>query len=82
MTDISTYDKRRKTARALYQQYGKPLEREHKGEYLAISIGGKIVLGKTLSEVVANALSQFGKGNFIFKIGNQAVGSFRWATSS
>jgi hypothetical protein len=82
MTDVSTYDDRRKTARELYEQFGKPLEREHKGEYLAISTAGKTVLGKSLSEVVTNALSQFGKGNFIFKIGNRAVGSFRWATSS
>lgn len=82
MTDSLTYEDRRKTARELYDQYGKPLESEHKGEYLAISTSGKTVVGKSLSQVVANALSQFGKGNFIFKIGNRAVGSFRWATSS
>jgi hypothetical protein len=68
--------------RVTSHQDGKPLEAEHKGEYLAISTSGKTVLGKSLSEVVANALSYFGKGNFIFKIGNRAVGSFRWATSS
>ncbi len=82
MTVIATYEDRRKTAQALYEQYGKPLEAEHKGEYLAISTNGKTVIGKTLSQVVADALSQFGKWNFIFKIGNRAVGSFRWATSS
>jgi hypothetical protein len=79
---VSTYEYRRKTARELYEQYGKPLEAEHKGEYLAISASGKTVLGKSLSQVVTDALAQFGKGNFIFKIGNRAVGSFRWATSS
>ncbi len=82
MTVIATYEDRRKTARVLYEQYGKPLEAEHKGEYLAISTSGKTVIGKSLSQVVRDALSQFGKGNFIFKIGNRAVGSFRWATSS
>ncbi len=77
MTVIATYEDRRKTARVLYEQYGKPLEAEHKGEYLAISANGKTVIGKSLSQVVADALSQFGKGNFIFKIGHRAVGSFR-----
>ncbi len=77
MTVIATYEDRRKTAQILYEQYGKPLEAEHKGDYLAISINGKTVIGKSLSQVVADALSQFGKGNFIFKIGNRAVGSFR-----
>jgi hypothetical protein len=32
MTIISSYEDRRKTARALYEQYGKPLEADHKGE--------------------------------------------------
>ncbi len=82
MTVIETYEDHRKTARVLYEQYDKPLEAEHKGEYLAISTNGKTVIGKSLSQVVADSLSQFDKGNFIFKIGNRAVGSFRWAKSS
>ncbi len=82
MTVIETYEDHRKTARVLYEQYGKPLEAEHKGEYLAISTNGKTVIGKSLSQVAEDTLSQFGKGKFIFKIGNRAVGSCRWATSS
>jgi len=77
MTVVSQYDDRRKTARALYEQYGKTLEAEHNGEYVAISTSGKTILGKSLKEVVTNALAQFGKGNFVFKIGSRAVGSFR-----
>jgi hypothetical protein len=45
---VSTYEDRRRTARELYEQYGKPLETEHKGEYLAISNNGKTVIGKNL----------------------------------
>jgi hypothetical protein len=77
MTDVSPYDDRRKTARALYEHYGKPLEAEHRGEYVAISARGKTIVGKNLTEVVTNALKHFGKGNFVFKIGSRAVGAFR-----
>jgi hypothetical protein len=77
MTVISQYDDRHKTARALYDQYGKPLEAAHKGEYVAISNSGKTIVGKSLTDVVTNSIEKFGKGNFVFKIGSRAVGSFR-----
>jgi hypothetical protein len=72
-----TYEDRRKTARALYDQYGKPLEAEHNGEYVVISNNGNTIVGKSLSEVVLNSIERFGKGHFVFKIGSRAVGSFR-----
>jgi hypothetical protein len=77
MTDTSTYQDRQKTAQALYEQYGKPLERDHRGEYVVISESGKTVVGKSLNEAVADAIETFGKGHFVFKIGSRAVGSFR-----
>jgi hypothetical protein len=77
MNVISQYDDRRKTARALYEQYGKPLEAEHKGEYVVISNSGNTIVGKSLTEVVTHAIDKFGKGQFVFKIGSQAIGSFR-----
>ena len=77
MTIVSPYEDRRKTARALYEQYGKPLEAEHRGEYVVISNNGKTILGKSLTEVVTHAIDKFGKGHFVFKIGSRAVGSFR-----
>jgi hypothetical protein len=77
MTVVSPYEDRRKTARALYEQYGKPLEAEHKGEYVVISDSGNTIVGKNLTEVVTNAINKFGKGHFVFKIGSRAVGSFR-----
>jgi hypothetical protein len=82
MTIVSPYEDRRKTARALYEQYGKPLEAEHKGEYVAISNSGNTIVGKSLTGVVTNSIEKFGKGNFVFKIGSRAVGSFQGATSS
>jgi hypothetical protein len=77
MTVISQYEDRRKTARALYEQYGKPLEAEHKGEYVVIANNGNTIVGKSLTEVVTDAIEKFGKGHFVFKIGSRAVGSFR-----
>ena len=77
MTVVSQYEDRRKTARALYEQYGKPLEAEHTGEYVVISNSGNTIVGKSLTEVVTHAIDKFGKGHFVFKIGSRAVGSFR-----
>jgi hypothetical protein len=54
-----------------------PLEQEHTGEYVAISTSGKTIVGKSFRQVVTHALEQLGKGNFVYKIGSQAVGSFR-----
>jgi hypothetical protein len=77
MISTSLYKDRRKTARALYEQYGRPLEAEHKGEYVVISNSGNTIVGKNLTEVITQAIDKFGKGQFVFKIGNRAVGSFR-----
>jgi hypothetical protein len=77
MTVVSQYEDRRKTARALYEQYGKPLEAEHTGEYVVIANNGNTIVSKSLTEVVTRAIAKFGKGHFVFKIGSRAVGSFR-----
>ena len=77
MTSTAPFEDRQKTARALYEQFGKPLEAKHTGEYVVISGSGKTMVGKSLTEVMTNAIEAFGKGNFVFKIGSRAVGSFR-----
>jgi hypothetical protein len=77
MTTPLPYQDRRKIAQALYGQYGKPLEREHTGEYVVISNSGNTIVGKSLREVVTRAIDTFGKGHFVFKIGSRTVGSFR-----
>ncbi len=61
----------------LYESYGKPLEAQHYGEYLAISPDGKTLLGPTLREVAEQAEAAFGPGNFLYKIGPKAVGKWR-----
>ncbi len=61
----------------LYDRFGKPLEAGHYGEYLAVSPDGRTVLGRTLLEVAQKAHTAFGPGNFLFKIGEKAVGKWR-----
>ena len=61
----------------LYEQYGKPLEAEHFGEFVAISRDGRTLLGASAGEVGRRAKAAFGPGNFVFKIGPRVVGKWR-----
>ncbi|MBI2886320.1 MAG: hypothetical protein HYY02_03825 [Chloroflexi bacterium] len=51
----------------LYERYGKPLEKDHVGEYLAIGPDGEVILGHDDLEVEQKALARFGSGNFAFR---------------
>ena len=64
-------------AESLYEQYGRPLEEDHWGEYVAISPDGRTVLGASRLEVLDKALAQFGPGSFLFKVGERVVGRWR-----
>ena len=58
----------------LYNQYGKRLEKEHTGEFVAIGSDGKTILGTDDNEVFCKAVDSFGSGNFgIFRIGYPAL---------
>ena len=61
----------------LYDQYGKPLEAEHWGEYVAITPDGRTVLAPTLLEAVQQAASVLGSDNHVFKVGERIVGKWR-----
>lgn len=50
----------------LYDQYGKPLEQDHWGEYVAIFPDGRTLVGTDLTDVSDQALAQFGKGSFVY----------------
>jgi hypothetical protein len=62
---------------ALYEQYGKPPEQDHTGEYLAIAPDGRMVLGSILLEVAQKASDTLGSGHFLFKVGERSVGKWR-----
>ena len=57
----------------LYEEHGRRLEGEHKGEYVAIGFDGKTILGKRSGEVLERGLEAFGRGRFgIFRVGHKA----------
>ena len=63
----------------LYEQYGKPLEQAHKGDYLAIGPDGQTILGKRSGEVLHKAVEAFGSGNFgLLRVGHQTLA--QWLT--
>lgn len=66
-----------KEASNLYKRYGKPLERKHSGEFLAVSLRGKTILGPTVLDVLKRATDSFGPGNFIFRVGQKTIGRWR-----
>jgi hypothetical protein len=55
---------------ALYERYAKHLEAEHRGEFVAISLDGQVIVGPDRVQVVWAAAERFGEGNFsLRKIG-------------
>ena len=62
----------------LYEQFVKPLEGRHWGEYAGVSFEGEVVLAPTLVEVVQQSVSRFGKNNSVaFRVGHKVVGHVR-----
>jgi hypothetical protein len=60
----------------LYERYGKPLEKTHRGKFIAISNTGKTLIADTILELMQQAKMVLVPGNFIFKIGERAVGQW------
>jgi hypothetical protein len=61
----------------LYASYVAPLEPEHWGEYAAVSPDGRLIRGATSYEVSRRASEEFGRGNFVFRIGDKTIGRIR-----
>lgn len=66
----------------LYEQYGKPLEAEHWGKYLAVHPDGRTILTDDYYTLKERARIELGKGVYVFKVGPRAIGrgprSVRW----
>jgi len=75
LTDLKEWlERRTEEDQSLYERYGKPLEKAHKGEYLAIGPEGQPILGEDDSEVFRRAIEAFGSGNFgFFRVGHRAL---------
>lgn len=60
--------------RRLYDLYAKHLEPEHNGEFVAISLHGKIIVGKRDGEVLKRAVETFGRGKFAMaRVGHEVM---------
>ena len=71
-------DRARKDDR-LYERYGRPLEAEHAGEFVAISDDGRVIRGPDELALATGALGRFGAGAFALRrIGADA--EIRWRT--
>lgn len=57
----------------LYDQYGKPFEDTHWGQFIVITKNGQTVTGTTAAEAMERGIAAFGRGNYLFKIGERAV---------
>ena len=58
----------------VYQQYVKPLEQTHTGEYVLVTPNGRILLAPTLLEIAQQAQQAPSKDNCIFKVGDKVIG--------
>lgn len=68
---------RARTDQQLYERYGRPLEKVHQGEYVAIGPEGRTILGPSDIEVLQKAIDAFGSGNFALRrVGHRTFG--RW----
>ncbi len=68
-TRKSSKRKLSRQAEELYARYGKPLEAEHPGDFIAISTQGKVVRAPTLQKVLDLSMEQLGKGSYVFRLG-------------
>lgn len=76
--EIDEWLKRRSNEDArLYELYGKPLEEDHHGQYVAIGEDGRTILGEDADRVLGQAIEAFGSGNFaLTRIGSKAFGQW------
>jgi hypothetical protein len=61
----------------LYALYVKPLEQAHTGEYVAVAPDGRLVIASTLPDVMEKAGQALPSGNFLFRVGDVAVDTWR-----
>jgi hypothetical protein len=66
---------RKQDADKLYAKYVKPLERDHRGQYVTVNRFGATLLAPTLLEAIEKADTIFGPRQTVtFKIGSKVVG--------
>jgi hypothetical protein len=61
----------------LYEQYVKPLEADHWGEFIMVYPDGRLLLGPSAAELLHEADECFGTGGFMFRIGPRVMDRWR-----
>jgi len=51
----------------LYERFGRSLEPEHHGEFVAIADDGRVITGPDQFKVAQQAMAQFGRGAFALR---------------
>jgi predicted subunit of tRNA(5-methylaminomethyl-2-thiouridylate) methyltransferase len=75
MTDAGT--RRDDVADAVYRRHVQPLEARHRGKYVLVAPDGNTILTGSLLEAVQEAHRAPSKNNYIFMVGEKAVGRLR-----
>jgi hypothetical protein len=60
-----------------YAKFVKPLEQEHWGEFVAVDKDGSLIISETLLGAITTARQEIGRGLFIYRVGDVAVGMVR-----
>jgi hypothetical protein len=69
---------RKQDSDRLYERYVKPLEKEHKGQFVTVDLSGQTLIAPTLLEALQKADDKFGSRQTVtFKIGAKVVGKIR-----
>ena len=73
-TDREWMARKLEEQRWLYEKYGKRLEAEHTGEFVAIGLDGEVLLNRRLGELLKQAIDTFGPDNFaLARVGHEAM---------
>ena len=78
MAELTEWLARNATERqGLYEKFGKPLEHEHDGKFLAIGFEGQTILGNDDGEVLKKAIADLGSGKFVLtRVGRLTFGKW------
>lgn len=64
-------------AHQVYDRHVKPTEDDHRGEYVLVTPDGETVFAPTLAKVFQYAHERSNPSNYIFKVGDVALGKIR-----
>lgn len=60
----------------MYEQYVKPVEQDHLGEYVVVTSAGEMYFAQTQSELVRKTMHLREGGNCLYKVGEIAASRF------